>query len=135
MAENTRLDILKSLIPFNRLPEDQQNQLEEKGQFVRVSENTMLFKRDTREEFYYWAVSGEFDLVGDDHEVTKIKAGSMEAKPALNNVNPNNKAAVATVDSVVFKMSRPVVDLMLELVKSDHYMVNDVEDTHEAEAG
>lgn len=134
MTENTRLDILKSLIPFNQLPEEQQNQLEEKGQFMRISENTMLFKRDCREEFYYWVVSGSFDLVGDDHEVKHITAGSLEAKPALNNVNPHNKTAVATSDSAVFKMSRPVVDLMLELVKSDHYMVNDVEDTHEAEA-
>ncbi len=134
MAENNRLDILKALIPFNQLPEDQQNTLEEKGQFMRLSENSMLFKRNTREEFCYWVVSGSVELVAEDHSISTVEAGSLEAKSALDNVVPHNRTAVATSDAVVFKMSRPVVELMIALVKSDHYVVSDVEDTLEAES-
>lgn len=134
MNDNTKTDVLKALIPFNRLPEAQLLTLEEKGQFMRVTKNTLIFKRGDREEFNYWIVSGSIDLLAEDHAVSTVEAGTMNAKSALDNTIPHSRSAVATTDTVVFKMSRPVVDLMIEMVKSDHYMVSEVADTHEAEA-
>ena len=134
MEENSRIDVLRTLIPFHRLPEEQLQTLEEKGKFLRVAENATLFRRDSREEFSYWVVSESIDLVAKDHSVVKVKAGTQRAKLALDDTTPHLRSAVAVKDAVVFKMSKPVADLMVEMAKFDNYLVSDVQDTHEAVA-
>jgi len=134
VEENTRIDVLRTLIPFHLLAEEQLQSLEEKGKFMRVCENTTLFKRDAREEFSYWVVAESIDLVAADHSVVNVKAGTLQAKAALDNTTPHSRSAVATKDAVVFKMSKPVADLMVQMAKADNYLVSNVQDTHEAEA-
>jgi len=113
VEENSRIDVLRTLIPFHRLPEEQLQTLEEKGKFLRVAENATLFSRDSREEFSYWVVSESIDLVAKDHSVVKVKAGTQRAKLALDDTTPHLRSAVAVKDAVVFKMSKPVADLMV----------------------
>ena len=134
MEDNSRINVLRTLIPFHLLPEEQLQTLEEKGRFLRVAGRTTLFKRDSREAFSYWVVSESIDLVAEDHSVVTVKAGTQRAKLALDNTTPHMRSAVAAKDAVVFKMSKPVADLMVEMVKVDNYLVSNVQDTHEAVA-
>lgn len=134
MQDNSRINVLRTLVPFHLLPEEQLQTLEEKGRFLRVAGRTTLFKRDSREAFSYWVVSESIDLVAEDHSVVTVKAGTQRAKLALDNTTPHKSSAVASKDAVVFKMSKPVADLMVEMVKVDNYLVSDVQDTHEAVA-
>lgn len=134
MEDNSRINVLRTLIPFHLLPEEQLQTLEEKGRFLRVAGRTTLFKRDSLEAFSYWVVSESIDLVAEDHSVVKVQAGTQRAKSALDNTTPHSHSAVAAKDAVVFKMSKTVADLMVEMAKVDNYLVSDVQDTHEAVA-
>ena len=133
MSDIDHKNILKALQPFSHLRDEELQTLAEKGQFLRVPTNKVLFKRGERAEFSYWVISGEVDLLDEHLGISSVSGMSPEAKNALGDSNPRLCSAVVTSESLIFKISRLVVDFMAKLVDSNHYMVSSVQDTHELE--
>src|SRR5690606_17898687 len=107
------------LIPINELPPQAQAELLNKVNLIKIRKGGYIFKQGDRDEFSYYLLDGEVELLVDNQSHSTINADSDRARHALAQLQPRQFSARATRPSMALQISRDYLDKLLVLHQKD----------------
>ena len=109
--DSTDLALIKVLVPFRDMTEEQLEQALTKAQVSLMPTGKMIFKRNDEDACAYWLLSGSMDLLDEKFEAKRRTADDEAAKHPIDNYTPHKLTAVTTEDSKVLIIDRTDVGL------------------------
>lgn len=114
--ENTRLsEQIKDLVPINKLPPNLQARLLDQARVMDVNKSRFLFKQGDKDNYSYFLLEGEIELLADNQGGDIIKGGSDRARYALARIQPRQFSAQARTKAKVLIIERNSLDQLLVL--------------------
>ena len=114
--EKTRLsEQIKDLIPINKLPPNLQARLLDQARVMEVKKSRFLFKQGDKDNYSYFLLEGEIELLADKQGGDLIKGGSDRARYALARIQPRQFSAQARTKARVLVIERNSLDQLLVL--------------------
>ena len=114
--EKTRLsEQIKDLIPINKLPPNLQARLLDQARVMEVKKSRFLFKQGEKDNYSYFLLEGEIELLADKQGGDLIKGGSDRARYALARIQPRQFSAQARTKARVLVIERNSLDQLLVL--------------------
>jgi CRP-like cAMP-binding protein len=99
-------ELIKNLIPFNKMSENDLSAVLEQATVETMSKGKMIFKRAEQNEKVYWLLTGSVDLLDEKFDAKNRKAGEEVTRNAIDNNTPHRLTAVTTEDSKVLVCAR-----------------------------
>jgi len=106
-------DAVRELIPINGLPEQHQHEVLRQGKVVRYRKGRYVFKQGDKDNFSFFVIEGELELVSDGQLVKQVNSDTPDARHALAQLQPRQLSARAKTSLQVFKIDRTVLDRLL----------------------
>ena len=124
---NNQIDLqtLAQYQPLNALnPENIQEALK---QLIteKIAAGKTLFKKGDIDNYQYYLLNGEIELLGSSGVLKTIKAQTADAYNAIAHILPRTITAKAKTDTEVFKIDGNLVDLMLTWDQTGSYQVTE----------
>ena len=114
--KETRLsEQIKDLIPINKLPPNLQARLLDQARVMEVKKSRFLFKQGDKDNYSYFLLEGEIELLADKQGGDLIKGGSDRARYALARIQPRQFSAQARTKARVLVIERNSLDQLLVL--------------------
>ena len=114
--EKARLsEQIKDLIPINKLPPNLQARLLDQAQVMNVKKSRFLFKQGDKDNYSYFLLEGEIELLAGKQGGDIIKGGSDRARYALARIQPRQFSAQARTKVRVLVIERNSLDQLLVL--------------------
>ena len=114
--ERTRLlEQIKDLTPINKLPPDLQARLLDQAQIQELKKSRFLFKQGNQDNYSYFLLEGEIELLVGKRGGDFIKGGSDRARHALAHIQPRQFSAQARTKARVLIIERNSLDQLLVL--------------------
>jgi len=111
--------LIRSLIPFNQMPEDVFESLVDHIEFKKVASGKMVFKREAADPNIYWLISGSIDLLDEKFEARNRKSEDETACYALDGNDPHRLTAITTADCRLAVISRAKLGEFSENLDAD----------------
>ena len=99
-------DQLKTVARFNAMDEAAFDALVDQGQFIRIEEGHLLFKRSTSDDTFHFLLEGQLNLVNDAFENTAFTTADTAATGAVDAFDIHSVSAVAATSCVIFQIHR-----------------------------
>lgn len=112
-------ELIRQLIPVSELPPQLQKEVINKAEIVKVKKKGFIFKQGDRDDFSFYCLEGEIELLANDQQHNLIKGGSDKARYAMAQLQPRQLSARAKVNSVIMKINRDVLDKMVVLQEKE----------------
>jgi CRP-like cAMP-binding protein len=106
-------DLIRQLVPINELSAEVQNQVISKAELLNVKKKRKVFKEGGRDNFSYYLLDGEIELVANGHVHSSIIGATDRARYPMAQLQPRQFTGRATVDSTVLKLDRGSLDKLL----------------------
>ena len=106
-------DALRELIPINGLPAQHQEEILRLGKVVKYRKGRYVFKQGDKDNFSFFVIEGELELVADGQLVKQVNSHTQDARHALAQLQPRQLSARARTPLQVFKIDRTVLDRLL----------------------
>ncbi|GMQ76010.1 MAG: hypothetical protein BMS9Abin01_1272 [Gammaproteobacteria bacterium] len=106
-------DAVRELIPINGLPEQHQEEVLRRGKVVKYRKGRYVFKQGDRDNFSFFVIEGELELIVDGQLVKQVNSDTPDARHALAQLQPRQLSARARTPLQVFKIDRVVLDRLL----------------------
>jgi CRP-like cAMP-binding protein len=107
------------LIPISELTTNAQQEVLNKSNLIKVRKGGMIFKQGDRDEFSYYLLEGEVELLVDNRPHSTLAAGADRARYAMAQLQPRQFSAKATKASTVLQISRDYLDKLMVLHEKD----------------
>ncbi len=107
------LQQIKQLIPICDLPEQAQNDIIAKADVEVLKKKKFLFKQGDRDDYSYYLLEGEVELLANNQLQNSITGGSDRALYAMAQLQPRQFSARAKVECFVFKINRNELDKIM----------------------
>jgi CRP-like cAMP-binding protein/rhodanese-related sulfurtransferase len=111
--------LISKLVPINELPPAVQNEVINRCQFIKVRKGGHVFKQGDRDEFSYYLLDGEIDLIANNQQHGTIVAGTDRARLAMAQLQPRQFSARAVKTSTVMQIPRDFLDKLLVVHQKD----------------
>lgn len=109
------LEQIKDLIPINKLPPNLQARLLDQARVLEVNKSRFLFKQGDKDNYSYFLLEGEIELLANNRGGDLIKGGSDRARYALARIQPRQFSAQARTKARVLIIERNSLDQLLVL--------------------
>lgn len=106
-------DAVRELIPINGLPEQHLEEVLRRGKVVKYRKGRYVFKQGDKDNFSFFVLDGELELVADGQLVKQVSSDAPDARHALAQLQPRQLSARAKTPLQVFKIDRTVLDRLL----------------------
>jgi len=106
-------------VPISELPSQIQNEVIKKAKTIEIRKGGFVFKQGDKDEFSYYCLEGEIELLANNQQHNVIVGGSDRARYAMAQLQPRQLSAKARVKSVVFQISREVLDKLVVLQEKE----------------
>lgn len=106
-------DAVRELIPINGLPAQHQEEVLRQGKVVKYRKGRYVFKQGDKDNFSFFVIEGELELVTDGQLVKQVNSHTQAARHALAQLQPRQLSARAKTPLQVFKIDRTVLDRLL----------------------
>ncbi len=106
-------DAVRELIPINGLPAQHQEEVLRRGKVVKYRKGRYIFKQGDKDNFSFFVIEGELELVADGQLVKQVNSNTQAARHALAQLQPRQLSARAKTPLQVFKIDRTVLDRLL----------------------
>ena len=106
-------DLIRQLVPVNELSEEVQNQVISKAELLNVKKKRKVFKEGGKDNYSYYLLDGEIELVAKGHVHSSIVGGTDRARYPMAQLQPRQFTGRATMDSVVLQIDRGSLDKLL----------------------
>jgi len=106
-------DAVRELIPINGLPAQHQEEVLRQGKVVKYRKGRYVFKQGDKDNFSFFVIEGELELVADGQLVKQVNSNTQAARHALAQLQPRQLSARAKTPLQVFKIDRTVLDRLL----------------------
>ncbi len=114
--EDTRLlEQIKNLVPVNELPRNLQARLLQQARIMDVKKSRFLFKQGDKDNYSYFLLEGEVELLADNQSDSTIPADSDRARYALAQIQPRQFSVKAKTPVKVLIIDRSSLDQLLVL--------------------
>ena len=114
---------IAKLVPINELPPAVQNEVINRCNLLKIRKGGFIFKQGDRDEFAYYLLEGEIELIANKDLHNTIVAGTDRARYAMAQLQPRQLSARASKAAVVAQIVRDYLDKMMVVHQRD-----DVED-------
>jgi CRP-like cAMP-binding protein len=105
---------IRNLVPINELPASIQNEVIKKANIIEVRKGGFVFKQGDKDEFSFYCLEGEIELLAKDQQDNVIVVGGLDqARYAMAQLQPRQFSARARTKSIIFKISRDVLDKLV----------------------
>lgn len=111
--------LIARLIPINELPPAVQNEVVNRCELIKVRKGGFVFKQGDRDEFAYYLLEGEIDLIANNQQHGSIVAGTDRARHAMAQLQPRQFAARTAKTSIVMQVVRDYLDKMMVVHQKD----------------
>lgn len=108
---------IAELIPINELPPNLQSKLLERGKILSVKKSRFIFKQGDKDDYSYYLLEGEIELLQNDQLNGVIEAGSDRAKYALAQLQPRQFSAKAKTEIKILLIERNQLDQLMLLAQ------------------
>lgn len=106
---------IKDLVPINKLPPNLQARLLDQARVMDVNKSRFLFKQGDKDNYSYFLLEGEIELLAGNQGGDIIKGGSDRARYALARIQPRQFSAQARTRLKVLIIERNSLDQLLML--------------------
>ncbi len=126
--------LLRSLVPISNLSKDSIAQIATSSSIQSFSEGYLIFNEGDNDEYAYYLLEGELELISTNSTNFHIVSGTDDARYPLAQFQPRQYTARAVADSIVLIINRTFLDSLLVGNKADHSSmssgveVNEIED-------
>jgi len=127
-------DLISQLIPINELSPKLQRQLIESAEIIECKKKRHVFKQGDKDNYSFYLLDGEIDLLANDQLHSTIIAGSVQADYAMAQLQPRQFSAKAKTKSTLLKIERNIMDQLLVLVNELSAAQPDVEESSDEDA-
>jgi len=125
MSNEINVTMLSRYQPLNALNPENIQQILKQLTTEKIAAGKTLFKKGDTDNFQYYLVEGEIDLLGDSGLLKTIKANTPDGFNAIAHILPRTVTAKAKTDAVIFKINGDLIDLMLTWDQTGSYQVTE----------
>lgn len=118
------INILKSLVPISNLSRDNIELISGHAELRKVEEDGIIFSEGDSDEYVYYLLQGELELISTNSTNFHIVAGTDGARYPLAQFQPRQYTAKAVHDSIVLLVDRNLLDSLLVGNSSDNSDAN-----------
>jgi len=104
---------IKQLIPISDLSPSAQNDLIEVAELLEIKNKQFVFKEGDQDNYSYYILEGELELIGGKQVQSTIIAGSDNAKYAIAQLQPRQFSAKAKTPVTVLRLDRGTLDRLM----------------------
>jgi CRP-like cAMP-binding protein len=122
MAPQTDIElnnVLKSLVPISNLSKDSISLIAASANVMSFSEDYIVFNEGDNDEYAYYLLEGELELISTNSTNFRIVSGTDDARYPLAQFQPRQYTAKAVTDSQVLVINRTFLDSLLVGNKAD----------------
>ena len=105
---------LRQMPPFASIPDDRIGAVLQGGQFLKISEGHLLFKRSTDNTKSHFLLSGQLNLVNDGFENTPFTPENGMKQGMVDESEFHTVSAVAACECVIFEIERDKLEQLKE---------------------
>ncbi|MBI1731376.1 MAG: cyclic nucleotide-binding domain-containing protein [Gammaproteobacteria bacterium] len=105
--------LIAKLVPINELPPVVQNEVVNRCNLLKIRKGGHVFKQGDRDQFSYYLLDGEIELVANNQLHNTITSGTDRARYAMAQLQPRQFAARASKVSVVMQVVRDHLDKLM----------------------
>lgn len=121
MADNEEIDVkeyyseaIKSLVPINELSPSLQNEIINIARITEYKKKDYIFKQGGRDEFAFYLLDGEVDLLADNHVQSTLVSSTDSARYAMARLQPRQfSARAASKKVVILQLDRGALDRLM----------------------
>ncbi len=101
---------IKLLVPINELSSQVQNELTQKAKFIKLRKGKFLFKQGDTDNFSFYLLEGELELLANKQLQNTVGGGSDRARYAMAQLQPRQMSAKAKTPVTVLQIERDALD-------------------------
>lgn len=121
MADNEEIDVkeyyseaIKSLVPINELSPNLQNEIINIARITEYKKKDFIFKQGDRDEYAFYLLDGEVDLLADNHVQSTLTSSTDSARYAMARLQPRQfSARAASKKVVILQLDRGALDRLM----------------------
>ncbi len=106
-------EIIKQLIPISDLSPKGQNDAVEMAEILEFKKKKAVFKEGVRDNYSYYLLDGELDLLTKKQVQSKITSASNSARYAIAQLQPRQYTAMTTTPAVILRLDRSALDRLM----------------------
>jgi CRP-like cAMP-binding protein len=106
---------ISTLVPINEMPPHVQNGVVQQCNLIKVRKGGTVFKQGDRDEFSYYLLDGEIEMLANNQKHSSLAGGTDRARYAMGQLQPRQFTAKAMKPSVVMQIQRAFLDRLMVL--------------------
>ena len=105
--------IIKQLIPISDLSSSAQNDVVKVAEILEFKEKKFVFKEGDEDNYSYYVLAGELELIAGNQAQSTIIAGSDNARYAIAQLQPRKFSAKAKTPVTILRLDRGTLDRLM----------------------
>ena len=111
--------LIGKLVPVNELPPAVQNEVINRCNLLKVRKGGFIFKQGDRDDFAFYLLDGEIELIANKDLHNTIASGTDRARYAMAQLQPRQFSARASKAVVVMQVVRDLLDKLMVVHQKD----------------
>ncbi|MCH7695966.1 MAG: cyclic nucleotide-binding domain-containing protein [Proteobacteria bacterium] len=117
---------IRQIIPISELPAKIQNEVVNKASIIRLRKGAYAFKQGDRDDYSFYLLEGEVELIANGQQHNVIAAGTDRARYAMAQLQPRQFSAKAKTEAVILQIVRDALDKLMVLQVKEQTDSNDL---------
>jgi CRP-like cAMP-binding protein len=127
------INVLRSLVPISNLSKDNIELIAASSEIKSISKDYIVFNEGDNDEFAYYLLEGELELISTNNTNFHIISGTDDARYPLAQFQPRQYTAKAIDNSIVLILNRAMLDSLLVGSKADNAQYSEGVEVNEIE--
>ena len=117
---------LRYFVPLADISPDNFNELVKNINIEVMPASKKLFSRGDQDNFTYYLLNGEIDIIDSEGKSTSITSKSKQCRFPLEHRQPRQKSAITKSEIHYFKINNDLLDVLLTWDQNKNYIVNEI---------
>ena len=118
---------LRYFVPLSEISSDNFGELVKNINVEVLPASKKLFSRGDKDNFTYYLLNGELDIIDADGNTTSLTSKSKQCRFPIEHNQPRQKTAITKSDIHYFKINNDLLDVLLTWDQNKNYIVNEIE--------
>ena len=118
---------LRYFVPLSEISPDNFGELVKNISVEVLPASKKLFSRGDEDNFTYYLLNGELDIVDGDGNTTSLTSKSKQCRFPIEHNQPRQKSAITKSEIHYFKINNDLLDILLTWDQNKNYIVNEIE--------
>ena len=107
--------LVNDFVPVNGLPQQYQNEVINQSEVATYKKRQLVFKQGDRDNYSYYLLEGELELLADEQLVKQVSGGTDAARYAMAQLQPRQMSGKAKTAVTILKVDRNLLDRLLTM--------------------